>query len=54
MYEVIEAAEGLDESGLPASAYVPDSTGAQQPVPQSGYTLGGQGQSTTVFDADQH
>ncbi|CAE6448885.1 unnamed protein product [Rhizoctonia solani] len=54
MYEVIEAAEGLDESGLPASAYVPDSTGAHQPVPQSGYTVGGQGQSTTVFDADQH
>ncbi|KAG8714992.1 hypothetical protein FRC11_006224 [Ceratobasidium sp. 423] len=54
MYEVIEAAEGLDESGLPASAFVPDATGAHQPVPQSGYTAGGQGQSTTVFDADQH
>ncbi|KAF8682468.1 hypothetical protein RHS04_02283 [Rhizoctonia solani] len=54
MYEVIEAAEGLDESGLPSSAYVPDATGAHQPVPQGGYTVGGQGQSTTVFDADQH
>lgn len=52
MYEVIEAAEGLDESGLPSSAYVPDATGAQQPVPQGGYAVG-QGQSTTVFDADQ-
>ncbi|CUA74900.1 SH3 domain-containing protein PJ696,02 [Schizosaccharomyces pombe 972h-] [Rhizoctonia solani] len=54
MYEVIEAAEGLDDSGLPASAYVPDATGAHQPVPQGGYTVGGQGQNTTVFDADQH
>ncbi|EUC62251.1 SH3 domain protein Ysc84p, putative [Rhizoctonia solani AG-3 Rhs1AP] len=54
MYEVIEAAEGLDDSGLPASAYVPDATGAHQPVPQGGYTVGGQGHSTTVFDADQH
>lgn len=54
MYEVIEAAEGLDESGLPSSAYVPDATGAHQPVPQGGYTVGGQGQNTTVFDADQH
>ncbi|KAH7340893.1 DUF500-domain-containing protein [Rhizoctonia solani] len=54
MYEVIEAAEGLDESGLPASSYVPDATGAHQPVPQGGYTVGGQGHSTTVFDADQH
>ncbi|CAE6517624.1 unnamed protein product [Rhizoctonia solani] len=53
MYEVIEAAEGLDDSGLPANAYVPDATGAQQPV-QGGYTVGGQGHSTTVFDADQH
>ncbi|CAE6487370.1 unnamed protein product [Rhizoctonia solani] len=54
MYEVIEAAEGLDDSGLPASAYVPDAAGAHQPVPQGGYTVGGQGHSTTVFDADQH
>ncbi|CAE6512663.1 unnamed protein product [Rhizoctonia solani] len=54
MYEVIEAAEGLDDSGLPASAYVPDATGAHQPVTQGGYTVGGQGQNTTVFDADQH
>ncbi|KDN51652.1 hypothetical protein RSAG8_00198, partial [Rhizoctonia solani AG-8 WAC10335] len=54
MYEVIEAAEGLDDSGLPSSAYIPDATGAQQPVPQGGYTVGGKGQSTTVFDADQH
>lgn len=54
MYEIIEAAEGLDESGLPASAYVPDETGAHQPVPQSGYAVGGHGQNTTVFDADQH
>ncbi|KAJ1309755.1 hypothetical protein OPQ81_006520 [Rhizoctonia solani] len=41
MYEVIEAAEGLDESGLPASAYVPDAAGAHQPVPQGGYTRWG-------------
>ncbi|KAG8710656.1 hypothetical protein FRC09_020993 [Ceratobasidium sp. 395] len=54
MYEVIEAAEGLDESGLPAEAYVPDASGGHQPVPQGGYAVGGQGTGTTVFDADQH
>jgi len=53
MYEVIEAAEGLDESGLPSSAYVPDETGGHHPVPQSGYPAGGQ-TGTTVFDTDQH
>ncbi|KIL67971.1 hypothetical protein M378DRAFT_159221 [Amanita muscaria Koide BX008] len=37
LYEIIEAAEGLDESGLPESSYVPGSTG-----------LG----NHTVFDAD--
>lgn len=54
MYEVIEAAEGLDESGLPSSAYVPDETGGHQPVPQGGYTTGGKTSGTMVFDADQH
>lgn len=53
MYEIIEAAEGLDESGIPDSAYVPDATGAHQPVTQGGYAVGGHGQSTTVFDAGQ-
>jgi len=53
MYEVIEAAEGLDESGLPAETYVPNAADGQHPVPQEGYTVG-QGPTTTVFDADQH
>jgi len=46
MYEVIEAAEGLDESGLPSHTYVPDETGGsgQQHAEQV----------TTVFDAGQH
>jgi len=54
MYEVIEAAEGLDESGLPSSAYVPDETGGHHPVPQDGYATGGKSTGTTVFDTDQH
>ncbi|KAF9533065.1 DUF500-domain-containing protein [Crepidotus variabilis] len=39
LYEIIEAAEGLDETGLPESAYVPSATGQHD---------------NTVFDADQH
>jgi hypothetical protein len=58
------AAEGIDESGLPAQAYVPNQTGQQLPVPsaQQGYSTGPvsgvaaqpqvPGQSNkTVFDA---
>ena len=58
------AAEGLDETGLPAEAYVPTATGAQQPVhaafPGSGQTVGGAGSTgsgqgnQTVFDAGTH
>ncbi|KAK6907714.1 SH3 domain-containing protein [Kwoniella mangroviensis CBS 10435] len=33
MYDIIEAAEGLDESGLPAEAYVPGQGGESLPVP---------------------
>jgi hypothetical protein len=40
LYEIIEAAEGLDESGLPESAYVPPSTGDHMGV------------NDMVFDAD--
>ena len=40
LYEIIEAAEGLDEDGLPESAYVPTPTG------------GHIGVNDTVFDAD--
>jgi len=42
LYEIIEAAEGLDETGLPENAYVPSSAGARIPV----------GDGQTVFDAD--
>lgn len=44
LYEVIEAAEGIDESGLPHEAYVPTGAepGVQAPLGSSG----------TVFDAD--
>lgn len=44
LYEVIEAAEGIDESGLPESAYVPTATGEHMEVRPGG----------TVFDADGH
>lgn len=44
LYEVIEAAEGLDESGLPDVAYVPTATGEHIPV--AGDKM--------VFDADVH
>lgn len=43
MYEIIEAAEGLDETGLPDNVYVPSSTG--DPI-----TLNA-GPDHTVFDA---
>ncbi|KAH9948892.1 hypothetical protein B0H21DRAFT_787572 [Amylocystis lapponica] len=42
LYEVIEAAEGVDESGLPESAYVPTATGDHMEVRGGGM----------VFDAD--
>ncbi|EPQ54544.1 DUF500-domain-containing protein [Gloeophyllum trabeum ATCC 11539] len=41
LYEVIEAAEGLDESGLPEEAYVPTASGEHMPA-------------NTVFDAEGH
>ncbi|KAI0051052.1 DUF500-domain-containing protein [Auriscalpium vulgare] len=44
LYEIIEAAEGLDESGLPDEAYVPTTTGEHLHV--SG--------NQTVFDAEAH
>jgi len=47
LYEIIEAAEGLDESGLPEAAYVPTATGDHM-------ALGRDGQNHMVFDADGH
>lgn len=44
LYEVIEAAEGIDESGLPENAYVPTATGDHMDLDRSG----------TVFDAEGH
>jgi hypothetical protein len=38
LYEIIEAAEGLDETGLPESAYVPGAPGTEK--------------DQMVFDAD--
>lgn len=38
LYEIIEAAEGLDESGLPDAAYIPPTAGKEDHM---------------VFDADQ-
>jgi SH3 domain-containing YSC84-like protein 1 len=46
LYEIIEAAEGLDESGVPENAYVPTETG--QPI-----HLGKEGTHHTVFDASE-
>jgi len=50
LYEIIEAAEGLDESGLPGEAYVPSAEGEHLPINTGtgGTTAAGQ----TVFDAD--
>ena len=51
LYEIIEAAEGLDESGLPGEAYVPTASGEHIPVTTAGMPGAGQ----TVFDAeDRH
>lgn len=44
LYEIIEAAEGLDESGVPQEAYVPTATGEHIKV-------GADGEGQTVFDA---
>jgi len=44
LYEIIEAAEGLDESGLPEEAYIPTATGDHVQV----------GANQMVFDADSH
>jgi hypothetical protein len=45
LYEIIEAAEGLDERGLPENAYVPTETGQH-------IQLGDSGAHHTVFDAE--
>lgn len=54
LYEIIEAAEGLDESGLPENAFVPTVSGEQVPVSQTnlsqGYSV--DNSRATVFDAD--
>ncbi|KAI3616236.1 actin cortical patch component lsb4 [Moniliophthora roreri] len=48
LYEIIEAAEGLDETGLPEAAYVPTDVG--DPI-----RLGSDGRNNhMVFDADHH
>lgn len=44
LYEVIEAAEGIDESGVPDTAYVPTATGDHMEV----------GGGRTVFDVEGH
>ena len=44
LYEAIEAAEGIDESGLPESAYVPTAAGDHMDIRHGG----------TVFDAEGH
>lgn len=43
MYEIIEAAEGLDETGLPAEGYIPGEPAGPPPAAPGGQT---------VFDAD--
>jgi len=57
MYEIIEAAEGVDESAVPSHAYVPTAAGEHVPV-QGGEVPGVAGSSaagvrgsSTVFDA---
>jgi hypothetical protein len=46
LYEIIEAAEGLDESGLPQQSYVPTAAGDHMAMGQHGNQM--------VFDADSH
>ena len=47
MYEIIEAAEGLDDSALPENAYIPTQTGEHIQV-------GDTDAHHTVFDAEGH
>ncbi|GFZ50533.1 LAS seventeen-binding protein 4 [Saitozyma sp. JCM 24511] len=53
MYDVIEAAEGLDETGLPSEAYVPTASGEHAPIPSQsqGYPAQPGSGNKTVFDA---
>jgi len=44
LYEIIEAAEGLDETGLPEEAYVPTPAGGHMNLASN----------QMVFDADSH
>ena len=44
LYEVIENAEGIDETGLPESAYVPTAAGSHMDMHDG----------RTVFDAEGH
>ena len=44
LYEVIEAAEGIDESGLPENAYIPTASGEHMDLGHNGM----------VFDAEGH
>ncbi|KIO24235.1 hypothetical protein M407DRAFT_77205 [Tulasnella calospora MUT 4182] len=53
MYEVIEAAEGLDESAVPAEAYYPGEHPEHIPVSAAGGYNVGAGGNSTVFDADR-
>jgi len=46
LYEIIEAAEGLDESGLPEQSFVPTAAGDHMAM--------GRGANQMVFDADGH
>ena len=55
------AAEGIDESGVPAQGFVPTATGEHAPVPAAGqgYTIGSEPAGTaptvggrTVFDSE--
>jgi hypothetical protein len=44
LYEIIEAAEGLDETGVPQEAYVPSATGERMNMDKN----------HMVFDAEAH
>lgn len=52
LYEAIEAAEGIDESGLPDQAYVVEegSLGGQVPI---GSSAAGRGKEGALFDAGE-
>jgi SH3 domain-containing YSC84-like protein 1 len=54
MYEIIESAEGIDETAIPSEAYVPNAMGEHEVLGGQGGGSGMNNSAGTVFDADRH